>query len=166
MSLGPPGLGTGVGGHGAGSAILVPSCCHLIPGEQGRAAATHSAMGNKLPLHLFPVKGWAVVLHCHIWPIDIPHSCYCLCQELLQSLVWDGSSGRDRGTDPQAEGTHIGQVKVTAEQPRWCPGLVPTQHTEQRKPRDVAAGILHTPHNGFMGVGKVEGAGICPWEVG
>lgn len=48
------------------------------------------------------------------------------------------------GTDPHAEAAHTGQAKVTAE------------------PRDVAAGISHTPHNGFVGGGKVEAAGICP----
>lgn len=68
--------------------------------------------------------------------------------------------------DPHAEATHIGQAKVTAEQPWWCPGSVLTQHAKPRKPRDVAAGISHTPHNGFVGVAKVEAAGICPWRAG
>lgn len=50
MSPGPEQDWGLVGGHGSGSAILVPSWCHLVPGEQGphgRAAATHSAMGNE-----------------------------------------------------------------------------------------------------------------------
>lgn len=73
---------------------------------------------NELPLHLFPVKGWAVVCTATSGPLTFPTrvtGCAKSSYEALSGLA------AVPGTEGQIP-THTWQAKVMAEQPWWCPG--------------------------------------------
>lgn len=167
-----------MGVRGPGSAILLPSCRYPIPGEQGlhgRAAATHPAShgnweDNKLSLHLFLGKGWFVVCTIISGPWTSPTrvtSCPKSSSRASSSL--SSSSVRDGGAllAPQTP-TQVPLTPGMEEQQQSSPaqGLALAQHTKPGKPRGVAAGILQTPRDRFVGFGKVEAAGFCPWIAG
>lgn len=158
-----------MGGHGSGSAILVPS--HPRGAGAPRQSCSHPLCHgkwreNKLPRHLFPVRGWAVVCTLTSGPLTPPTRVTACAKSSSRALSGMAAVPGTEGQIPMQSPLTLGRQKSRQSSRGGAQGLVPTQHTKPRKPRDVADGILQTAHNGFVGVGKVEAAGICPWRVG
>lgn len=144
-----------------------PSWCHLVPEEQGAHGRAQPPLchgkwrENKLPLHLFPGKGWTVVCTVKSGPLTSPTRVTGCAKSSYEAL---SGTAAVPGTEGQIPSLTLGRQKSGQSSRGGAQGLVPTQPTEPRKRRDVAAGILQTPHNGFVSVGEVEAAGICPWR--
>lgn len=100
-----------------------PSWCHLVPEEQrahGRAQPPlcHGKWReNKLPLHLFPGKGWTVVCTVTSGPLTSPTRVAGCAKSSYEAL---SGTAAVPGTEGQIPSLTLGRQK--SEQPWWCPG--------------------------------------------
>lgn len=144
----PSRTGTGVGGHGSGSAIPLPSWCHLVPGEQGQSRSRPLCCGkwskNKLPLHLFPVKRWTVVCTVTSGPLASPTRVTDCTKSSYKALSGMAAVAGTQGQIPTQRPLTQGGQKSRQSSPGGAQALVPTQDAKPRQPRMWHWDFTHT----------------------
>lgn len=109
---------------------------------------------NKLPLHLFPAKGWTVVCTVTSDPLTSPTRVTGCAKSSYEALSGMAAVPGTEGQIPTQRALTLGRQKSRQSSRGGAQGLVPTQHTKPRKPRDVELGFYRHHTMGLWVLGR------------